>query len=58
MSRDEDEEEEEEEGGAGGGAGVGTGGVKPDQRITGGGEAGGCDSGPGATGRAQGGALG
>ena len=51
MSSEEEEEEEEEEGG-------GSGGVKPDQRRGGGGEPGGWDSGPGATGRAQGGGLG
>lgn len=51
MSSEEEEEEEEEEGG-------GAGGVKPDHRIGRGGEPGGWDSGPGATGRAHGGGLG
>lgn len=51
ISSDEEEEEEEEEGG-------GAGGVKPDHRSGGGGEAGGWDSGPGATGRVHGGGLG
>ena len=51
ISSDEEEEEEDDEGG-------GTGGVKPDHRSGAGGEPGGWDSGPGATGRAQGGGFG
>lgn len=51
MSSEEEEEEEEEVGG-------GRGGVKPDQRSGRGGEPGGWDSGPGATGRGQGRTLG